>query len=216
MSVTREDMLRELELLPVWRARVSSNLLVETPPGSAEDALIVAATSVSAVEAKETLVSGEVEAEVIHAHVPEPLTQSIHKQVVNETQSVLTETIEPLVQTSWLLYCPKIEETSQLLLQNIVNALRLPQEAVTLQQQPLQHSQVQARFCVLFGLAEANQFLGTDYLELDAVRGQVLTHGDMAVIVTHHPQALLAKPLLKRETWQDLCLLLAKQGEQPA
>lgn len=215
MSVTREDMLRELELLPVWRARVPSIPLVEIPV-TVNDTFTAAVPSVSAVEAKDTLVEAKVETEVVHTPVAESLPQPMIKQVGADAQPVFFATVEPLIQTSWLLYCPNVEEASQALLQNIVNALRLPPEAVTLQQQPLQQSQVQARFCVLFGLAEANQFLGTDYLEIDAVRGQVLTHGDMAVIVTHHPQALLAKPLLKRETWQDLCLLLAKQAEQPA
>jgi len=87
---------------------------------------------------------------------------------------------------------------------------------VTLYQQQLVPAQVSSRFCVLFGLDAANRFLAADHLEIAAVRGKMLTDGDRLVVVTHHPQAMLENPLLKREVWQDLCLLLAKYAEVAA
>ena len=135
-----------------------------------------------------------------------------------EVNEPLTEVaVELLVQTPWLLYCPQAEDAqSQQLLQNILRALQLPLEVVTLYQQQLVSAQVGSRFCVLFGLDAANRFLAADHLEIAAVRGKMLTDGDRQVVVTHHPQTMLENPLLKREVWQDLCLLLAKYAEVAA
>ena len=214
MSVTREDMLRELELLPAWRPRMPANLQAEVHESPVEGEVIVA---VSAKEADATFTEPLVETVI----VPELVNSGMRLQppaepLLQSTAPVLTEVVEPVVKTPWLLYCPQAGEASLPLLQNIVRALQLPPEALSLHLQPVHHSRVKASFCVLFGLDEANQFLGADYQEIAAVRAQILMHGDMAVVVTHHPQAMLETPLLKRETWQDLCLLLARQVEQTA
>lgn len=214
MSLGREDMLRELELLPVWRARL---------PAPANLSSVTIAQPASVVEA-------EVATEAI-TPVVEPVVQVVSEPLEIETPiaqplqtppEVLPEleadspavAAEPLVQTPWLLYCPQASDTqSQQLLQNIMRALQLPLEQVSLYQQDLQLTQVNTRFCVLFGLEQANQFLATEYAHLAAVRGQILTYGDMMVVITHHPQAMLDNPLLKREVWHDLCLLLAKNTD---
>jgi len=218
VSLSREDMLRELELLPVWRAR----LPVPAPLSSVTMPSVPIVTPVPVVEAEPAI-------EVAVALVTEPVVEV----VLEEAEAPITEApqaawdalevdkpglpevvaVEPLVQTPWLLYCPQASNVqSQQLLQNIMRALQLPLEEVALYQQPLQVAQVKSRFCVLFGLEQANQFLAADYADLAAIRGQILTYGDMVVIVTHHPQAMLESPLLKREVWEDLCLLLARQA----
>jgi uracil-DNA glycosylase len=217
VSVTREDMLRELELLPAWRARVPASLQAEAPVLPEFPVVGEGVAAVSAEEVDASLSEPLIETVIAQ----EPVNPRIHSESPAEPglqadSPVLIQAIEPVVQTQWLLYCPQAGEASQPLLQNIVRALQLPPEAVSLHLQPVHPSQVKASFCVLFGLAQANQFLGADYQEIAAVRGRILMHGDMAVVVTHHPQAMLETPLLKRETWQDLCLLLARQVEQTA
>lgn len=214
MSLNREDMLRELELLPVWRARLPA-------PASLQAATVVEPVATPLVAE----VAVEVVAEpVAEAAVPEvvglevPVSIEFEQAPLPEVNEPLTEVaVELLVQTPWLLYCPQAEDAQgQQLLQNILRALQLPLEMVTLYQQRLVSAQVGSRFCVLFGLDAANRFLAADHLEIAAVRGKILTDSDRQVVVTHHPQAMLENPLLKREVWQDLCLLLAKYAEVAA
>jgi len=218
VSLNREDMLRELELLPVWRTRVPA-------PASLQAATVVEPVVATPLVAE---VAVEVVAEpVVELAVPEVVELEVPVSIEFEQapQAPLPEVSEPLpevavellVQTPWLLYCPQAEDAQgQQLLQNILRALQLPLEAVTLYQQRLVSAQVGSRFCVLFGLDVANRFLAADHLEIAAVRGKILTDGDRLVVVTHHPQAMLENPLLKREVWQDLCLLLAKYAEVAA
>jgi len=217
VSLNREDMLRELELLPVWRARVPA-------PPSLQAATVAepVATPLVAEVAVEVVAEPVVEAatpEVVEQEVPVSIEFEQAPQVpLPEVNEPLPEVaVELLVQTPWLLYCPQAEDAQgQQLLHNILRALQLPLEVVTLYQQQLVSAQVSSRFCVLFGLDAANRFLATDHLEITAVRGKILTDGDTQVVVTHHPQAMLENPLLKREVWQDMCLLLAKYAEVAA
>lgn len=209
MSLTREDMLRELELLPAWRVRMpaSPNLSSAT---IAEPTTTMEVTIAVAVESS-----------------PEPVVETVAEVVATEASpdalpaleapNVPVVVAEPLVQTPWLLYCPSASDAaSQPLLQNILRALQLPLEDVSLYQQRLHMTQVKTRFCVLFGLEQANQFLAAEHAEISTVRGQVLTYGEMMVVITHHPHAMLENPALKKEVWQDLCLLLAKHREAAA
>lgn len=214
MSLSREDMLRELELLPVWRSRspAPANLspVTRTAPVTVVEAEVVIEAATPVVKPVVATRSEPLEMEATIAHTQQTPPEGL-PEFEADSPAVAAE---PLVQTPWLLYCPQASDAqSQQLLQNIMRALQLPLEEVSLYQQDLQLTQVNTRFCVLFGLAEANQFLATEYAQMAAVRGQILTYGDMMVVITHHPQAMLENPLLKREVWHDLCLLLAKNTD---
>ncbi len=233
MSVGREDMLRELELLPVWRARVPVAGSVPSATQVESEALVpIEVTAAPLVAPGLESVPPQVNAEpemlpALQEVQPEAPLQA-HESHLNNIEladAVAPQTllphpelpqpiVEPLIQTPWLLYCPHANDAqTQLLLQNIVRALQLPLEDVVLHQQTVRMAQVKTRFCVLFGLHEANQFLGASFMDMAAVRGQVHTYDDLMVVVTHPPQAMLENPLLKREVWQDICLLLAKNAE---
>lgn len=207
MSVTREDMLRELELLPVWRLR--SPMAETLPSVNLPETIAITAPEVDAMPAVQT---AEVSMEVVAgALVVEENAEALVAEKVPEI------TPESLLQSPWLLYCPQAGDAqSQQLLQNIMRALQLPAEDVVLHQQTISLSQVKTRFGVLFGLDAANQLLASDHRELATVRGQLLTHGDMTYVITHHPRAMLENPLLKKEVWQDLCLLLAQKDVEIA
>lgn len=232
MSLTREDMLRELELLPVWRLRAS------IAAGSVPDtAVLVAATAVTEPQPAQTaeilpetvVVATAVVAEpvIVEPAMIEPgmIEPTVVPAVAEELAAPPSATIEvsaeiaaaevvspPLVTTPWLILCPSASDAAaQQLLQNIVQALKLPPETLHVSEQALQASQVQSRFCVLFGLQAANTFLGSSHADIDAVRGRLLTHADASYVVTHHPQAMLENPLLKKQVWHDLCLLLSAQ-----
>jgi uracil-DNA glycosylase len=228
MSLAREDMLRELELLPVWRLRApieASSLpdtlalaaampLAEPQPAQTADVLpeAVVATMVAAapVIVEPVMVEPDVALAPAETLTAPPLA----------TTEVAPEKIvsQPLLTTPWLVLCPQVADAAaqQLLqnqlLQNIVQGLKLPPETVHVSEQALPASQVQSRFCILFGLQAANTFLGTSHDDMAAIRGRLLTHADISYVVTHHPQAMLENPLLKKQVWHDLCLLLSAQA----
>ncbi|MFD1123275.1 hypothetical protein ACFQ2T_12210 [Methylophilus flavus] len=225
MSLVREDMLRELELLPVWRLRapVEVNTVSDTvalapvtpisepPSEKVADVLpeIVIATPVIA----EPVIASPVIAE---AFISEPgirFAEEVASPPLAATEVQPQEVISPpLIESPWLVLCPQAgDAAAQQLLKNIVQALKLPPEALHVSDQDLKVTQVQGRFCILFGLQAANTFLGTNHAEITSIRGQLLKHADLSYVVTHHPHAMLEDPLLKKQVWHDVCLLLATQ-----
>jgi uracil-DNA glycosylase len=223
MSLAREDMLRELELLPVWRLRapIAASSLPDTlalaavmpvaEPQPAQAADVVPETVVAtAVSAEPVIVESVlIEPDVALAPPEELMAPPVATAEVSPEEVVS----QPLVSTPWLVLCPQAADVAeQQLLQKIVQALKLPPETVYVSEQALEASQVQSRFCILFGLQAANTFLGTSHDDMAAIRGRLLTHADISYVVTHHPQAMLENPLLKKQVWHDLCLLLYAQA----
>lgn len=249
MSLTRDDMLRELELLPAWHVRVPPVLEIaavmsQTAPVSVgEQVSLVAEKAVSPdvtetapelpVTESPTMAQGLATEESAHVSPSNWDTKvaeeaPVHSvsldapvlalEVDNPVEDIAAETpaenVATLIQSPWLIYSTRpVDAPSQQLLQNIMQAMQLPADEVTVTHEPLQRAQVSSRFCVLFGLAAANQFLNAQHTEIAAVRGQLHAVGDLWCVVTHDLAAMLQTPALKREVWQDLCLLLAKKSE---
>jgi len=256
MHLNREDRLRELELLPMWRVRMPPVLdladepvalvaampdqvsVAEAPADTAVKAQFVTDNS-EAAPLPESVMPSSFMPEVSsanehaaqawqperHASAPAqklPLADDHFEQdeappavstPATPAEPVAVDVV-PLVQSPWLLYTPAPSHAAGVqLLQNILQALQLPLDEASVQHTPLQRQQVSSRFCVLFGLAAANQFLGTEYENIVAVRGQLHAEGDLCYVITHDLESMLQTPLLKREVWQDLCLLLAKKNE---
>jgi uracil-DNA glycosylase len=238
MSLAREDMLRELELLPVWRLRAPIEaasvpdtlalaavmLVVEPQPAQTADVLPAAVVATMVVAApvivEPVMVEPVMAAPVMAApDMAEPDVALAPAEALMAPPLATTEVApedvvsQPLLDTPWLVLCPQAADAAaQQLLQNIVQALKLPPETVYVSEQALQASQVQSRFCILFGLQAANTFLGTSHDDMAAIRGRLLTHADISYVVTHHTQAMLENPLLKKQVWHDLCLLLSAQA----
>ena len=110
MHLTREDMLRELELLPVWRARIPAAMSLQTELPAQQVRLVTEATVAPAVES-----------------VQSPEMAPVVGGASFDTQAPMAESSltafpdEVLVKTPWLLYCPQAGDIqSQQLLQNIV------------------------------------------------------------------------------------------------
>ncbi len=204
MSLGREELLRELELLPVWRLRTpladSTLPAIELPsvPEAFTEKLIEQTAPVS----PESMIA-EAVTELMVESEPAPVGE-----IPENTQA---EPAAPVIQSPWLLLSPQTDDAAQQLLENIVRALKLSPEELHVYHQPVKVAQVQSRFAILFGLEAANTFLGTNHTDLASIRGQMLTHAEMRYVITHHPDAMLANPLLKKEVWHDLCLLLAEK-----
>lgn len=249
MSLTRDDMLRELELLPAWHVRVPPVLemaaaMPQTAPVSVGEQVSLVAEKAVPPDVTETALelpvtesptlmpvaaAGESENVFLpnwHPNVAEEAPmQSVSLdapvlalEVDNPVEDIAAETpaesVATLIQSPWVIYSTRpVDAPSQQLLQNIMQAMQLPADEVTVTHEPLQRAQVSSRFCVLFGLAAANQFLNAQHTEIAAVRGQLHAVGDLWCVVTHDLAAMVQTPALKREVWQDLCLLLAKKSE---
>ncbi|MFD0914179.1 hypothetical protein [Methylophilus luteus] len=236
MSLTREDMLRELELLPVWRLRApiaAANLpdtavlaaatsFAEPQPAQTADILPETVVATAVVAEPVIVESAMIEPALVEPALVEPTVVPAAAEELAVPPLTTTEVAAeiaaaevispPLVTTPWLILCPSAADAAaQQLLQNIVQALKLPHETLHVSEQALQASQVQSSFCVLFGLQAANTFLGSSHADIAEVRGRLLTHADVSYVVTHHPQAMLENPLLKKQVWHDLCLLLSAQ-----
>jgi DNA polymerase len=204
MSLGREDVLRELELLPVWRLRtpVAGHAL---PAAEIPDA-----PSVSEVAPENN--AEKTPSPLMTKTVTAPVTESVPAPPADVTDLPVETISAPLVESPWFLLCPQVaDHAAQPLLESIVRALKLPAEELHVAQAPLNVTQVKSRFAILFGLEAANVFLGTNHADLASIRGRLLTHAEMRYVVTHHPQAMLEQPLLKKEAWHDLCLLLAEK-----
>lgn len=254
MSLTRDDMLRELELLPAWHVRMPPVLeiaaampqtapvsvgeqvslvaekavppdVTETAPqlpvtesptmaqglATAESAHVSPSNWNTKVAEEAPVHSVSLDAPVLALEVDHPVEDHPVEDIPAETPA---ESVATLIQSPWLIYSTRpVDAPSQQLLQNIMQAMQLPADEVTVTHEPLQRAQVSSRFCVLFGLAAANQFLNAQHTEIAAVRGQLHAVGDLWCVVTHDLAAMLQSPALKREVWQDLCLLLAKKSE---
>lgn len=249
MSLTRDDMLRELELLPAWHVRMPPVLemaaaMPQTAPVSVGEQVSLVAEKAAPPDVTETApelpviesptlmpvaAAGEPEnvslpnwqpnvAEEAPMHSVSLDAPVLALEVDHPVEDIAAETpaesVATLIQSPWLIYSTRpVDAPSQQLLQNIMQAMQLPADEVTVTHEPLQRAQVSSRFCVLFGLAAANQFLNAQHTEIAAVRGQLHAVGDLWCVVTHDLAAMVQTPALKREVWQDLCLLLAKKSE---
>lgn len=249
MSLTRDDMLRELELLPAWHVRMPPVLemaaaMPQTAPVSVGEQVSLVAEKAAPPDVTETApelpviesptlmpvaAAGEPEnvslpnwqpnvAEEAPMHSVSLDAPVLALEVDHPVEDIAAETpaesVATLIQSPWLIYSTRpVDAPSQQLLQNIMQAMQLPAGEVTVTHEPLQRAQVSSRFCVLFGLAAANQFLNAQHTEIAAVRGQLHAVGDLWCVVTHDLAAMVQTPALKREVWQDLCLLLAKKSE---
>jgi uracil-DNA glycosylase len=120
MSLTREDMLRELELLPVWRPRMPPVTNVQLEVSELSAALTVAEVIVDKIE------HAVIESVLADVDITEPLPDEQEESLVAEIVETATVEVvaEPLIRSPWLLLCPQIsDDASQQLMQNIMRAL---------------------------------------------------------------------------------------------
>ncbi|HEY9192518.1 MAG TPA: uracil-DNA glycosylase [Methyloversatilis sp.] len=70
---------------------------------------------------------------------------------------------------------------------------------------------IQPRIIVALGRPAAQTLLGCE-VKINAVRGRLLDHGGIPVVVTYHPAYLLRNPHDKAKAWEDLCFARASLG----
>lgn len=187
MNVTREDVLRELELLPVWQLNPTQ----------------ITAPAPQAPQAPAPIVNVEV------PDVPETTPVSVLPEI--ETPQVMPSPVAepPLekVAIAWLLYCPLPDANADMLalLHNMINAMQLLSTDYQLVHDEQNLIRYQPQQTLLFGLTAANTFLSTQAADIAALGAQPVLHAQSACWVIDHPADLLQSPMLKRNAWRVMC-----------
>ena len=186
--MTQEDVLRELELLPMWHLRASL-----TP-------LAPAAQAVSSVPVMPA------------AHVAAPVFPEPDK-----AEPVAPEPIEALAWTqvastdgAWLFvsHTASLSADEWQLLQNMAKAMRISlsrPQAMTDPGHVLLASP--AKMLIVFGEAATQQLLASQ-ASLPTLRGQLHGCHGRTLVATHALDHLLQQPLDKAHTWHDLRLAM--------
>jgi hypothetical protein len=193
MTITREDILRELELLPVWTLHPS---FVATQAASSSTdthpAEILAVTQTVPEDAA-SMPTPEVALPVIHDTTAEPVVEA--------------KVVEAKVAVTWLLYCPLDVTTDQealTLLQNMVRAMQLLSTEYQLIHKPEALARYQPTYMLIFGLDATHDFLGKA-VTFEDTKEQPYLHAQRHCWVVHHPTQLMGNPSLKREAWHTMC-----------
>ena len=179
--MTREDVLRELDLLPVWKLRAP-----------------VEAMRIQKVEIAETIATANVETLPVGASpaIGENIAPILFEMTLSQDKK-------------WAFVCKptyRIDAASQgMLLSNILQALHID-KPVKSQVQNL--TEIGAQVIVAMGETTAQALLITQD-SIENLRGKLHAVADSTVVATYDLAHLLANPLDKANTWQDLCLASA-------
>ena len=182
-AMTQEDVLRELELLPMWHLRASLTPL-------APEAKAVSAVAVSPA-----------------AHVAAPV---VPEPVLLEPVAALAWTQVASTDGLWLFVSltASLSADEWQLLQNMAKAMRIslsPPQAMTDPGHTLSASS--AKMLIAFGEAAAQQLLASQK-SLPTLRGQLHACHGRTLVATHALAHLLQQPLDKAQTWHDLRLAM--------
>jgi DNA polymerase len=182
-AMTQEDVLRELELLPMWHLRASLTPL-------APEAKAVSAVPVSPA-----------------AHVAAPV---VPEPVLLEPVAALAWTQVASTDGLWLFVSltASLSADEWQLLQNMAKAMRIslsPPQAMTDPGHTLSASS--AKMLIAFGEAAAQQLLASQK-SLPTLRGQLHACHGRTLVATHALAHLLQRPLDKAQTWHDLRLAM--------
>lgn len=229
MALTRDDMLRELELLPVWRAKyIESPFSVELFNAKlAETATEISPQKLAPIENTQPHVSPVTEMEVQVSATETSIAESEAVTLDPAASKVVGDAcvVCPLVSLSYnadaspinlllMSYSPDAATISSAelfageqgeLLNNMLAAIKFKLSAENFNAfNALQTAS--ASVILVLGERAAQSLLAAD-ASLDDLRGKVHAVQGCSVVVTYHPAHLLQHPKDKAKAWQDLLLV---------
>ena len=192
-AMTQEDVLRELELLPVWHLRASLSPLAP----QAQAASPVPVSPVQVIPAP---------------HVAPPVLpeQAVPEVVVPAPVAALAWTQVASTDGLWLFVSltASLSADEWQLLQNMAKAMRISLNAAQPMTDPGRAlSASPAKMLIAFGEPTAQQLLASQ-ASLPTLRGQLHACQGRTLIATHALDHLLQQPLDKAQTWHDLRLAM--------
>jgi DNA polymerase len=185
-KMTREDVLRELELLPVWtlRSPLPQKSIIEPTPLN--------------VETVETVLDVPVRPNIIE------------KDIIETPQAVSNPAILIISNDKkWTFVLPN-ELTGQAadLFNNILRALSINKTQPSQAQDLMQDiAGLNVGVVVAVGEKIAQQLLASTQ-PLEILRGKMHDTNGLQVVVTYHPDDLLLHLPNKAKTWDDLCMAI--------
>lgn len=181
--MTREDVMRELELLPVWKLRAPS-------------------PTTQIVELIQPVLTENVEN---RSEEPNPIEISLIQPVILSSAILIASDDK-----KWIfVLSEELAGQSAELFNNILRALRIKPTQTILTQQLMQDiEQLGATVIVAMGEIAAQQVL-TSLETIENLRGKLHVLNSTQVVVTYHPDALLQHLPHKAKTWDDLCMALS-------
>jgi hypothetical protein len=182
-AMTQEDVLRELELLPIWHLRAGLTPL-------APEAQAASAAPVSPLP---VMPAAHVAAPVL----PEPVAALAWTQVASTDGLWLFVSLTAgLSADEWQL------------LQNMAKAMRISLRSPQAMTDPGHAlSASSAKMLIAFGEAAVQQLLASQ-ASLPTLRGQLHACHGRTLVATHALDHLLQQPLDKAQTWHDLRLAM--------
>ena len=192
-AMTQEDVLRELELLPMWHLRAGLTPL-------APEVQIASAAPLSPVPV------------VPAAHVAAPVLpeQAVPESAVLEPVAALAWTQVASTDGVWLFVSltASLSADEWQLLQNMAKAMRISLNTAQPMMDPGHAlSASSAKMLIAFGAAAAQQLLASQ-ASLPTLRGQLHACHGRTLVATHALDHLLQQPLDKAQTWHDLRLAM--------
>ncbi len=179
MSMTREDLMRELELLPIWtlRAPILTPAIAEITQSVLVEALEEAVTETAVIETPQV------------ASRPAVLVTSGDKK--------------------WAFVLPEeLSGQAADLFNNILSALNINKTQTSQTQQLMQELDgLNVGVTIAMGEVIAQQLLASTE-SLESLRGTMHMVNRLQVIATYHPDDLLLHLANKAKTWDDLCMAL--------
>jgi DNA polymerase len=234
-QMSREDMLRELELLPVWQLRqpLPTPFKIETPTGNdhqlKEQEPVIAELQSIAVAVTESI---ETEPSVSELTLPAPPEleakvpqQELPRKVEMVESAEIASAPEPVLEQALPLRLLLSEDSSYAFLMEPYAAKGDEQEVEILLRNMMRAMQVSCRvdvtdstdkifaahtpkLIISLGTVPANQLLGKTYT-MDGWRNRQQEnpplYAQIPLIVTYHPAHLLANTADKALAWRDLC-----------
>lgn len=202
--MTREDMLRELELLPVWQLRQP----LPHEPVSQSEAVNALPESVVAEPEINTEISNQTATAT--AKAPEIAVAALPLRTLLSEDGAYAVFLQPAEALA--------DQQAELLLRNMLRAMRINWRVDILDLPENVFNQHQPKLIICMGELPANRLLQQSLSLQDWRSQQHQSHAkfqDIPIIVTYSPQHLLSNLKDKALAWQDLCLAMqVMQGLQ--
>ena len=195
--MTREDMLRELELLPLWRLRKTSTKLefVKSVVANSKDVKETAIILPSNIKVDEVIVETATELKSI-----------------NEPELMLRLLVSADANWLFLLEYSIDSFEEETLLQNMLRAVSVITNVDIMLIELQQLIVYQPKLMVVFGDALVKSLLGDaesfEDLRLKQHQKQLVQYNAIPTIVTYHPRYLLQHLNSKAKAWDDLSLAI--------
>ncbi len=213
MSLTREDMLRELELLPVWRLNEPLEAKQEAAPRDTPVAPKIEPVVEAVAEIKEELPQA-LETQEVKVQAPE-IQASALPDIANMDWAELKQTVVGAgdQNADWVFVGDvPTDGDAGVLLDKMLIAIQLQRGKnvyLTQLSQPdyfkRQIALIQPKLIVTFGEKVAQNLLGSNEL-LDTLRGRVHKYQGVSLVASYAPSHLLQHTQDKAKAWADLCL----------